>query len=181
MPDRRPTRTPEQTLAALQRDRRRVARERMVRSVAGDRWRRMTRLIPVLFRREGELCVHALRAPREEVVAALCDDGVFALDTALRLTRGRGFMTGGDLHVYVRERGAIERLARRGLIEPRSCADTSLVRPWPGPPRLFVCVVEEWPEHRVLPSGERVVTDARLRAELVGAVGLRPDLFALAE
>lgn len=168
-------------LAAAQRERRRVARERMAREVAGDRWRRMTRIIPVLFRREGELVVRRLVQPWRAAVDALRgEDAVFAHDTALRLARGRGFLTGGDVFAYVTA-GAVERLAEHGVIAGEPHPDTALVRPWPGPPRLLACVVERLPEFRVVESATRVVTEERLRAELIGIVGLRPDLFALTE
>lgn len=154
----------------------------MVRAVAGDRWRRMTRTVPVLFAREGALAVRTLSRPWDEVVAALRDEGaVFAHDTALRLARGYGFLTGGDVFAYVTDAATIDRLVARGVVPREAHQDAALVRPWAGPPRLLACVIDELPSHRVLADGARVVHDDRLRAELVGVVGLRADLFALAE
>lgn len=153
----------------------------MMREVAGARWARMTRIVPVLYRREGELDVRALRRPWSEVVEALREAGaVFAHDTALRVTRGHGFLTGGDVFAYVVD-GMIDPLVARGVVDAEPHADTALVRAWPGPPRLLACRVRELPESRIVESGARVVRDDRLRAELIGVVGLRPDLFALAE
>jgi len=173
--------TAEERLAQLERDRARLNRERLLREVAGPRWRRMVRVIPLLFERQGVLEARRLLADRDTVTAALRDDAVFALDTALRLARGHGFLAGGDVHAYVRERAAIERLAALGLVANQPHADAVLVRPWPGPPRLLACLVDVLPPSRTLPSGHRVVEADRLVRELIGAVGPRADLYALAE
>ncbi len=174
--------TLEEQLAVARRDRRRVARERLIRAVAGDRWRRMTRLVPVLFAREGVLVVRTLILPWDEVVAGLrVERAVFAHDTAMRVAQGHGFLKGGDVFAYVSGASVVDRLAARGLVSPEPHHDAALVRPWPGPPRLLACIVAETPPHRALEDGSRVVEGDRLRAELVGVVGLRADLFALAE
>ena len=173
--------TPEERLAGLRRDRARLRRERMLRELAGSAWSRMVRVVPIALRLEGRLEVRALRADREAVVDALRGDAVLALDTAMRLRRGRGLLAGGDVHVYLESDEPLERLAASGLIDAVPYADTTLVRPWPGPPRLFACITPELPEHERLLHGERVVTSERLAAELIGAVGRRADLFALLE
>jgi hypothetical protein len=42
-------------------------------------------------------------------------------------------------------------------------------------------VTEQLPDSRTIEGGFRVVTQERLACELIGAVGLRADLFALLE
>lgn len=173
--------TAEERLSAFQRDQERLRRERLQRELAGPRWHRMTRIVPLLFRRAGVFEARLLRAKAREVIEALRQDGVFALDTAMRLTHGFGLLTGGDVQVYLTGPDPLERLAREGLIERASYPDTVLIRPWPGPPRLLACLVEEMPPVRIVAGGYRVVTAERLGRELIGAVGPRADLFAAFE
>lgn len=173
--------TAEQRMRELQRDRARLQRERMLREVAGPRWRRMVRVVPVLFRREGQLVARVLQADIETIVEALRSDAVFALDTAMRLAHGFGFLAVREIQVYLTSPEPLDRLAQEGLIAPEPSADTTLIRPWPGPTRLLACLVEELPSWRELPGGYRVVTRERLGRELIGAVGPRADLFALYE
>jgi hypothetical protein len=173
--------TAEERLDALRRDRARLRRERMAREVAGPIWRRMVAVVPLLFRYEGTLLARVLRADRAVVIEALRDDAVFAVDTAMRLAHGSGFLAGGDVQAYLVSVEPIERLARRGLVDAAPCVDTVLVRPWAGPPRLLASVATDLPVSREAPGGYRVVDEERLRRELVGAVGARADLFALLE
>src|SRR5262245_9633441 len=137
MPDRRRGLTAEERMAALRRDRARLQRERMAREVAGPAWRRMIDVVPLLFRHEGTLLARVLRADRLAVIEALRDDAVFAGDTAMRLAYRAGFLAGGDVHAYLVSADPVERLARLGLVDEAPCADTLLVRPWAGPPRLL--------------------------------------------
>ena len=171
----------EERLASLLRDRKRLARERMLREVAGPRWGRMIRVTPLLFGRTGELHVHLLTAPRERVFEALRDHGIFALDSALRVRAGYGFLSSGDVQVYLSTPDTLQALAAQGLISAARHLDSTLVRPLGGPPRLLASVVGSPPPSELLPSGHRVVTRERLQRELIGAVGPRADLFALVE
>ena len=173
--------TADERLAQLQRDRVRLKRERLQRELAGPRWHRMVRVAPVTFRVEGTLLVRELTAEAALVIDAVRGQGVFALDTAMRLAHGCGFLSAGDVHVYLTSSDPLTQLADAGLVAVDAHADTVLVRPWAGPPRLLACVVSELPASRELTSGHRVVTAERLRQELVGAVGARADLFALLE
>jgi hypothetical protein len=173
--------TAEERFAELQRDRARLRRERLLRQVAGPRWHRMARIVPVLFRREGRTVAHVLRAELAVVIEALKQDGVFALDTAMRLAHGFGFLTAREVQVYLASPEPLDRLAKAGLIDERLHADTTLIRPWPGPTRLLACIVEELPPSRLVEGGYQVVTSERLGRELIGAVGPRADLFALYE
>lgn len=173
--------TAEQRLKALQRDRAVLRRERLLREVAGPRWHRMVRIVPVLFRREGKLAVRALLAEPAIVAEALKVEAVFALDTAMRLAHGYGFLAIREVQVYLTSPEPLERLASAGLISSDPLTDTTLVRPWPGPPRLLACIVEEPPPSRQVAGGFHVVTAERLARELIGAVGPRADLFALLE
>lgn len=173
--------TAEERMRELERDRAALRRERMLREVAGPRWRRMAKTMPVLFRFEGQMVARVLQAEIESVIEALQPDAVFALDTAMRLAHGFGFLSVREVHAYLTRQEPLDRLAESGLIAPRSTADTTLIRPWPGPPRLLACVVEELPPWREVAGGFRVVTRERLGREIVGAVGLRADLFALFE
>lgn len=173
--------TAEQRLESLHRDRAVLRRERMLREVAGPRWHRMVRIVPVLFRREGTLAVRKLLAEPSVVAEALREDAVFALDTAMRLAHGHGFLVTRDVQAYLTTPEPLDRLARAGLISSEPLADTTLVRPWPGPSRLLACLVEELPPSRRVEGGFQVVTAARLARELIGAVGPRADLFALLE
>jgi hypothetical protein len=188
MPERRRGLTAEERLAERRRDLARLRRERLARELAGPLWRRMASIIPVLFQREGAVTARRLRAEPQAVIDALREDAIFALDTAMRLAHGSGFLSAGDVQAYLLRgdplglRGdPLGRLAAAGLIDPALHPDTVLVRPWPGPARLVVCVVDEPPPAREVQGGYRVVTGERLRRELIGAVGARADLFALLE
>ncbi len=152
-----------------------------MRELAGPLWGRMVRVIPAFFEREGALTPHVLLAERARVIEALREDAVFALDTAMRLAHGFGFLSSGDVQVYLTTSEPLVGLASAGLIAAKRHPDTVLVRPWAGPDRLLACIVEELPPHHVVEGGFRVVTDDRLRRELIGAVGARADLFALLE
>lgn len=178
---RRRAPTADERLARLQRDRARLRRERMLRELAGARWRRMVRVVPALFDRAGALLVRRLLADRMAVIDALSPSAVFAVDTAVRLDLGHGYLAGGDVFAYVSSPEAIEALARAGLVAAEDHPDTTLVRPWPGPPRLLAVLVPELPPWIELPSGRRVVTRERQARELIGTVGARADLFALLE
>ena len=173
--------TAEERLEALQRDRAILRRERLLREAAGPCWHRMVRIVPVLFRREGTLAVRALVAEPAAVAEALREDAVFALDTAMRLAHGHGFLAVREVQAYLTAPEPLDRLARAGLISAEPLSDTTLVRPWPGPPRLLACIVEELPPSRRVAGGFQVVTAERLVRELIGAVGPRADLFALLE
>lgn len=165
----------------LQRAQAALRRERMLREVAGPRWQRMVRTVPVLFRLQGDLVARVLEADVQAVIDALRSDAVFALDTAMRLAHGFGFLAVREVHAYLASPEPLDRLAESGLIAPHPFADTTLVRPWPGPPRLLASLVAELPPSREVAEGYRVVTPERLGRELIGTVGPRPDLFALYE
>lgn len=173
--------TAEERMRELQRDQAALRRERMLREVAGPRWRRMVRTVPVLFRLQGQVVARVLQADPESVIHALRADAVFALDTAMRLAHGFGFLSVREVQAYLTSPEPLERLAEKGLISLHSSSDTTLIRPWPGPPRLLACLVEELPPWRELEEGYRIVTRERLGRELIGAVGPRTDLFALFE
>lgn len=173
--------TADERMRELQRDQTVLRRERMLREVAGPRWSRMVRTVPVLFRFQGQLVARVLEADIQSVIEALRPDAVFALDTAMRLAHGFGFLSVREIHAYLASPEPLDRLAESGLIAPHPFADTTLVRPWPGPPRLLACLVEELPPSREVAEGYRVVTRERLGRELIGAVGPRADLFALFE
>lgn len=173
--------TAEERFEALQRDRKVLRRERLLREVAGPRWHRMVRIVPVLFRREGTLAVRTLLAEPAAVAEALREDAVFALDTAMRLAHGHGFLASREIQAYLMTPGPLDRLTSAGLISSEPVPDTTLVRPWPGPPRILACIVEELPPSRLVAGGFQVVTAERLARELIGAVGPRADLFALLE
>ncbi|HEX5715309.1 MAG TPA: hypothetical protein VF179_04070 [Thermoanaerobaculia bacterium] len=173
--------TAEERFEALQRDRAALRRERLLREVAGPCWYRMVRIVPVFFRREGMLIVRALLAEPGVIAEALKEDAVFALDTAMRLAHGHGFLAIREVHAYLTTLEPLDHLAGAGLISSEPLPDTTLVRPWPGPPRLLACIVEELPPSRQVAGGLQVVTAERLARELIGAVGPRADLFALLE
>jgi hypothetical protein len=168
-------------MAELQRDRALLRRERLLREVAGPRWRRMVRVVPVLFRHEGKVVARVLRADPQAVIEALKPDAVFALDSAMRLAHGFGFLASREIQAYLTRPEPLDRLAEAGLISAEPYPDTTLVRPWPGPARLLACLIDELPPWRMVEGGYRVVTGERLGRELIGAVGPRADLFALFE
>ena len=181
MLERRRGLTAEERLAERRRDLARLRRARLARELAGPLWRRMASITPVLFQREGVVAARRLCAEPQVVMDALRGDAVFALDAAMRLAHGSGFLSAGDVQAYLLRTEPLERIAAAGLIESAPHPDTVLVRPWPGPARLLVCVVDELPSAREVQGGYRVVTGERLRRELIGAVGARADLFALLE
>lgn len=173
--------TAEERLRQLQRDRKALRRERMIREVAGPVWHRMVRVVPLSFQEQGRLVARVLLASREAVIEALSPDAVFAVDTAMRLAHGTGFLASHEIQAYLTGPEPLDRLATSGLISAEPYPDTTLVRPWPGPTRLLACLVDELPTSRVVPGGHRVVTRERLGRELVGTVGPRADLFVLYE
>ena len=168
----------ERRLVELRRDRRAAAAARLSRIAAGPLWRRVRGLCPTLFVLAGELHVHRLTAAWGEVVAALRPEGVLTLDTASRLALGRGLFHGGDIHAYLASEEPVSRLKALGLINPVRLDGQSLLPPWSSPPRLLAAILPELPAWRLLPDGSRVVTDERLATDLLGAVGVRLDLFA---
>lgn len=141
----------------------------------------MVGIVPIAFRLEGALAARVMAADRETVIDALRDDAAFALDTAMRLSRGHGFLSSQDVQAYLLDTAPLDRLVAAGLVSAEPHRDTVLIRPWPGPPRLLACIVDELPASRIVKGGYRVVTAERLKRELVGAVGRRADLFALLE
>lgn len=173
--------TADERFATLQKDRARLRRQRLQRELAGPAWRRMVGVVPALFDRAGEPRAHVLIAERSRVIQALGEDAIFANDTAMRLLYGVGFLTGGDVHAYLANGTPLQRLIEEGMIERAATRDTTLVRPWPGPPRLLACIVDTMPPWCRAPGGLRAVTPERLRRELIGTVGARADLFALLE
>jgi hypothetical protein len=165
----------------LQRDRKVLRRERMIREVAGPVWHRLVRVIPLSFEGQGRLVARELLASREDVIEALRSDAVFAVDTAMRLAHGAGFLAVQEVQAYLAGAEPLDRLAAAGLISSEDYFDSTLVRPWPGPTRLLACLVDELPASRVVKGAYRVVTRERLGRELVGTVGPRADLFVLYE
>ncbi|HEU4408834.1 MAG TPA: hypothetical protein VFS43_26470 [Polyangiaceae bacterium] len=181
MPEPRRALRAEERLAELRRAKAKRRTERLQRELAGPAWHRMVRLVPISLRFEGALTARALRADRAAITDALRDDAVFALDTAMRLSHGYGFFANDDVQAYLTSPAPLDRLASAGLLSAEPHPDLTLLRPWPGPPRLLACVASELPACRVVGAGYRVVTPERLARELVGAVGRRADLFALFE
>jgi len=173
--------TAEERMKQLQRDKALLRRERLLREVAGPRWHRMIRIVPVLFRREGRVVARLLQSEPEAVIEALKRDAVFALDTAMRIAHGFGFLASYEVQAYLTTPEPLDRLADAGLVSAEPFSDTTLARPWPGPRRLLASIVEELPAWRMTKKGFRVVTAERLGQELIGAVGARADLFALFE
>jgi hypothetical protein len=181
MPDARRFLTADERLKQLQRDRKALRRERMIREVAGPVWHRLVRVVPLSFEGQGRLVARELLASREAVIEALRSDAVFAVDTAMRLAHGAGFLAIQEIQAYLAGPEPLDRLAAAGLISAEDYFDSILVRPWPGPPRLLACLVDELPRSRVVQGGYRVVTRERLGQELIGTVGPRADLFVLYE
>ncbi len=181
MPDTRRFLTAEERLKEVQRDRKALRRERLIREVAGPVWQRMVKVVPLSLQGQGRLVARELFASREAVIEGLRPDAVFAVDTAMRLTHGVGFLASPEVQAYLAGTEPLDRLVVAGLISAEPYFDSILVRPWPGPPRLLACLVDELPPWRVVEGGYRVVTGERLGRELVGTVGPRADLFVLYE
>ncbi len=181
MPEPRKFLTADERLKQLERDRKILRRERMIREVAGPVWHRMVRVLPLSFEAQGQLVAREMLASREEVIEALREDAVFAVDTAMRLAHGAGFLAVQEVQAYLVGQEPLDRLAAAGLISGEAYFDRVLVRPWPGPARLLACLVDELPPSRDVAGGYRVVTRERLGRELVGTVGPRADLFVLYE
>lgn len=181
MSDARRFLTAEERLKEVQRDRKALRRERLIREVAGPVWHRMVKVVPLSFQGQGQLVARELLASRETVIEALKSDAVFAVDTAMALAHGVGFLASLEIQAYLSGDEPLDRLAAAGLISPEPYLDSTLVRPWPCPPRLLACRVDELPPSREVKGGYRVVTGERLGRELVGTVGPRADLFVLYE
>src|SRR5258708_2475284 len=90
MPDARKFLTADERLKELQRDRKALQRQRMIREVVGPVWHRMVRVVPLSLEGQGRLVARVLVASREDVIEALRTDAVFAVDTAMRLAHGAG-------------------------------------------------------------------------------------------
>ncbi|MFH1177386.1 MAG: hypothetical protein V1750_08260, partial [Acidobacteriota bacterium] len=168
----------ERRLAELRRYRREAAISRLSRHAADPLWQRVRTLTPALFLCAGERRVHRLRSDWGEVTRALRDDAVFTLDTACRLAHDRGLFQALDVHAYLRSQEAVDRLVAARMLDPTALAGQSLLPLLPAPPRLWAVVVGEWPPWRQLADRWRVVSDERLAQDLLGAVGVRLDLFA---
>lgn len=181
MPDARRFLTADERLKELQRDRKVLRRERLIREVAGPVWRRMVRVVPLSFQGQGRLVARVLHASRTDVIEALKSDAVFAVDTAMRLAHGVGFLASEEIQAYLAGPEPLDRLAASGLISAEDYFDSILVRPWSGPTRLLACLVDALPPSRLVKGDYRVVTRERLGRELVGAIGPRADLFVLYE
>lgn len=181
MPDARRFLTADERLKERQRDLKALRRERMIREVAGPVWHRMVRVVPLSFEAQGRLVARVLLASREAVIEALRLDAIFAVDTAMRLAHGAGFLAVQEIQAYLVGTEPLDRLAATGLISADPYFDATLIRPWPGPNRLLACLVDELPPSRVVQGGYRVVIRERLGQELVGTVGPRADLFVLYE
>lgn len=181
MPEARKFLTADERMRQLMRDRKILRRERMIREVAGPVWHRMVRVLPLSFEAQGRLVAREILASREAVIEALKADAVFAVDTAMRLAHGAGFLAVQEVHAYLVGKEPLDRLAAAGLISGEDYFDRVLVRPWPGPARLLACLVDALPPSRETQGGYRVVTRERLGRELVGTVGPRADLFVLYE
>jgi len=170
--------TAQERLRRLERDRRRARRERLVREAAGPVWRAVRGVVPTVYVLAGPLHVHRLIAPRAEVAEALGGAAVLALDAAMRAHTSAGLLSGGDLHVYLEDPNPLLALIEAGLVAPERDPDAVLVRPWPGPPRLFAVITPTLPPHERRAERARVVTRDHLVREVLGAVGLRFDLLA---
>jgi hypothetical protein len=181
MPETRKFLTADERMKELLRDRKRLRRERMIREVAGPVWNRMVRVVPLSFEAQGRLVAREILASREAVIEALRPDAVFAVDTAMRLAHGAGFLAVQEVQAYLLGTEPLDRLGAAGLISAADHFDSTLVRPWAGPVRLLASIVAELPPSRVVKDGYRVVTGERLGRELVGTVGQRADLFVLYE
>lgn len=95
MAERKRGLTADERFAELRRDQARLRRERMLRELGGATWHSMVKIVPVLFRFQGTTAVRILRAEPAQIIEALRDDAVFAVDTAMRLAHGAGFLAGG--------------------------------------------------------------------------------------
>src|SRR5215208_1413926 len=101
MPEVRRFLSAEERLKELQRDRKVLRRARMVREVAGPVWHRMVSVVPLSFPAEGRLVARELLGSREAVIEALKSDAVFAVDTAMRLAHGIGYLASPEVQAYL--------------------------------------------------------------------------------
>ena len=126
MPESRKFLTADERLQELQRDRKALRRERMIREVAGPVWHRMVKVVPLSFEGQGRLVARELLGSREAVIEVLRPDAVFAVDTAMRLAHGAGFLASREVQAYLAEAEPLDRLVAAGLISadayPFSCA-----------------------------------------------------------
>jgi len=101
----------------------------MIREVAGPVWHRMVRVVPLSFEGQGRLVTRVLLAPRETVIEALGPYAVFAVDTAMRLAHGAGFLAVQEVQAYLAGAEPLDRLAAAGLISSEDYFDTILNAP----------------------------------------------------
>jgi len=141
------------------------------------RFHRDLKVLPHLFLARGCTYAAPLQNTAEEVFAALRDRAIWTLDTASRLTCGRGLIAARDLTGYLGHGDDLGWAADQGLIEEPKPAFLTLLPFVPRPRLLVVHLMGDPPPHFTLSSGDRVVRWDFLTRDVIGTLGWRPDLL----
>lgn len=144
------------------------------------RFERDLRIAPHRFLAARAVRVAELRAPAEEVRAALRGVAVWTLDTALHAATGHRLLLAGDLSGYMGN-DALLTLLKASLIGEPLELPVSLDPVIRRPALLVAHVTEEPPPWFATEAGDRVVTLDALKSDLVGTLGWRPDLLTRLE
>ena len=144
------------------------------------RFRRDLDVVPHLFLRTERTRMAPLIAPAERVLDELKGRAVWTLDTAARITTGRGFLVARDLTGYL-EPEILEALLAEGLAGAIETAGLSVDPVYRRPPMLIAHLPEEPVPFVELSSGQRVVPWELLVRDLMGTLGWRPDLLTRLE
>lgn len=133
----------------------------------------MRTLVPRHFALQGLVREWVPSTPATTLAETLAPHVTYTLDSALEQMGYRRWGPGGDLWVYVRDWNLLEALEEQGCIVPLQASAP------PGSTVLHACLPST-PVKRVSTSSAAsfVVTPRRLLEELLGAHGLRFDLFA---
>jgi hypothetical protein len=137
-------------------------------------------IIPRVFLLRGKARIAKLEHPREAVLEALRGRVVWTLDTAARLVGMKGFLTAADLTGYLTEE-TLRQAVEEGWIAMPQEAGLTVEPLYQRPLSLIVHLVEALPPSVLLPSGDRVVSWADLKRDLMGTLGWRPDLLTRLE
>ncbi len=141
------------------------------------RFHRDLKVLPHLFIGRGKAYAAPLQKTAEEVFTALRDRAIWTLDTASRLTCGRGLIAARDLTAYLGNQDDLDWAADQGLIEESTPALLTLLPLVPRPRLLVVHLMDDPPPYFTISSGDRVVRWEFLIRDVMGTIGWRPDLL----
>ncbi len=133
-------------------------------------------IVPHVFLTQAATRFGRLLVPRDAALEALRGRAVWTLDSAARLACGRGLLPGRDLTGYLSAE-TLRDAEREGLVEPMRATSLSLEALAERPALLIAHLTDTPPACLELAGGQRVVSWDRLRRDVLGTLGWRPDLL----